>query len=66
MKDKNTQLNELPDVLTVMDLKELFGIGRVQAYELVNTQDFPSKRIGRRILIYKANLIKWLEQNTAS
>ncbi|MDR6124065.1 excisionase family DNA binding protein [Bacillus sp. SLBN-46] len=66
MKGKNNKLNELPDVLTVKDLKELFGIGRVQAYELANKEDVPSKRIGRRILIYKANLIKWLEQNTAS
>ncbi|HDR8288600.1 TPA: helix-turn-helix domain-containing protein, partial [Bacillus cereus] len=46
--------------------KELLGIGREQAYELVKSEDFPTKRIGRRIIIYKPNLIKWLEKNNAS
>lgn len=63
---KNKGLDALPDILTVMELKEYLGIGREQAYSLVRTEDFPTKKIGRRILIYKPNLIRWLESNIAS
>ncbi|MEB2589427.1 helix-turn-helix domain-containing protein [Bacillus cereus] len=60
---KNKGLDGLPDILTVMELKEYLGIGREQAYTLVNNKDFPVKKIGRRILIYKPNLIRWLESS---
>jgi excisionase family DNA binding protein len=65
MKDIKKQLDKYPDVLTVMEVKELLGIGRKQAYNLVNADKFPVQRVGRRILVYKPNLIKWLENNTA-
>ncbi|HDW8007347.1 TPA: helix-turn-helix domain-containing protein [Bacillus cereus] len=66
MREGTKELKSFPDILTVMELKELLGIGREQAYELVKSEDFPTKRIGRRIIIYKSNLIKWLEKNNAS
>lgn len=66
MREGTKELESFPDILTVMELKELLGIGREQAYELVKSEDFPTKRIGRRIIIYKPNLIKWLEKNNAS
>ena len=62
MREGTKELKSFPDILTVMELKELLGIGREQAYELVKSEDFPTKRIGRRIIIYKSNLIKWLEK----
>ncbi|PGT79155.1 helix-turn-helix domain-containing protein [Bacillus sp. AFS040349] len=62
----NKGLDALPDILTVMELKEYLGIGREQAYTLVKTEDFPVKKIGRRIIIFKPNLVRWLESNTAS
>uniref|UniRef100_UPI0022E2F5DC helix-turn-helix domain-containing protein n=1 Tax=Bacillus smithii TaxID=1479 RepID=UPI0022E2F5DC len=65
MKDLKKLLDTYPDVLTVMEVKELLGIGREQTYNLVNSDKFPVQRVGRRILIYKPNLIKWLENNTA-
>lgn len=65
MKDLKKLLDTYPDVLTVMEVKELLGIGREQAYNLVNSNKFPVQRVGRRILIYKPNLIKWLENNNA-
>ena len=66
MGENTKQLELFPDILTVMELKELLGIGREQAYALVKTKNFPTRRIGRRIIIYKPNLIKWLENNNAS
>lgn len=66
MKITNQRMDAFPDILTVMELKEMLGIGREQAYELVKAKDFPVRRIGRRIIIYKPNLIKWLESESAS
>ncbi|ESU32671.1 DNA-binding protein [Bacillus sp. 17376] len=66
MKISNQRLDSFPDILTVMELKEMLGIGREQAYELVKAKNFPVRRIGRRIIIYKPNLIKWLESDSAS
>lgn len=66
MNELKKQLDTYPDILTVMDIKQLLGIGREQAYSLVNGNNFPIRKVGRRILIYKLNLIKWLENDTAS
>ncbi len=53
---------ELPDVLTVAELKELLKIGTNKAYELVNASDFPVIKIGRQYRIPKQSLIEWLEK----
>ena len=46
----------------VKELPGLLGISRVTAYELVHRSDFPAVKLGRRILIPKAALEAWLEQ----
>jgi len=50
-----------PPVLDVTHIQEILGIGRRQAYELVNSGDFHIVRIGRRIKILKTVFIQWLE-----
>ncbi|KAF2425601.1 MULTISPECIES: helix-turn-helix domain-containing protein [Bacillaceae] len=50
-----------PDVLNVTDVQEILGIGRKQAYELVNSGVFHVTKIGKRIKISKKILIDWLE-----
>ena len=54
----------LKKTLTVHELREYLGIGRATAYELVNSEDFPSFRIGRKILINVDALQEWIDQNT--
>ena len=49
--------------LTVRELCEYLGIGRKTAYELVNSKDFPSFRIGKKILINTDALQEWIDQN---
>lgn len=55
--------SELPLVLTVEQVKEILGIGMVQTYNLVNREDFPKKKIGRRIIVPTQAFIKWLNGN---
>jgi len=48
-------------VLTVEEAAQLLGISRSFAYEAVQRGEIPSMRIGRRILVPKAALVRFLE-----
>lgn len=48
-------------VFTVEEAAQLLGISRSFAYEAVQRGDIPSMRIGRRILVPKAALVRFLE-----
>lgn len=52
--------------LTVKELAEELNISRNTAYQLADQKDFPSFRIGRRLLINRAMLQEWLNQNASS
>ena len=47
--------------VTVEQAARLLGIGRNVAYEAVKTGQLPSARIGRRIVIPRVALDRWLE-----
>ncbi|CAM3807605.1 hypothetical protein GCM10009865_46540 [Aeromicrobium ponti] len=49
-----------PETLDVSDIQEILGIGRRQAYELVNSKQFHIVRIGRRIKVSKKVFFQWL------
>lgn len=53
-------LDSYPDVLNVDHIQEILGIGRVQAYQLVSSNQFHIVKIGKRIKISKEVFIKWL------
>lgn len=52
---------KLPPVLDVTDIKQFLGIGLRQAYDLVNSGQFHSVRVGRRIKVSKNRFIEWFE-----
>lgn len=56
-----SSIEKYPDVLTVADIQKILGIGREQAYILANSDSFPTKRIGKRIIIYKPTFVDWLK-----
>ena len=49
--------------ISVSGLCDYLGIGRATAYELVNSEGFPSFRIGKRILINVEALQEWIAKN---
>lgn len=49
--------------ITVNELSKYLGISRSIAYELVNSDGFPSFRIGKKILINVDALRDWINQN---
>ncbi len=55
--------DELPLVLSVMDVSEVLSISRSGAYALFKRCDFPSIAVGNRLIVPKSSFIKWLEQH---
>ena len=53
--------DELPMFINAATLAQLFGVSRASAYELMSEKDFPSFRIGKRILVTKEKLVEWIE-----
>ncbi len=53
---------ELPLMLTVPEVAAALTISRAKAYELVRRQGFPAFAIGRRVIVSRAGLLRWIEQ----
>lgn len=50
-------------MLGVKDIQELFGIGRNKALALLNTEGFPTIRLGRTYLVNPSQLEEWIKKN---
>lgn len=64
---KNTiykSYDELPLLLNAKQLSGLLGVSDSSVYELIQEDDFPSLRIGKRIVIPKEELRKWISAHT--
>ena len=49
---------------TVPEVARLLGINKITAYELARQEGFPAIRIGRRIVVPKAGLERWLDRQS--
>ncbi|MGG1518749.1 helix-turn-helix domain-containing protein [Paenibacillus oryzisoli] len=49
---------------TVSELAEILPLGKNSLYKLVNRNDFPKVKVGKKILIPAIGLTKWLEDNS--
>ena len=54
---------ELPMMLSVLEMAAALGISRAGAYELARTEGFPALKIGTRIVIPEDKLKEWVDQN---
>ncbi len=61
---KNTE--ELPISLKGDDVAAVLNISRAGAYKLMNSEGFPSLRIGKRIVVPKDAFIRWVDANTGN
>ena len=59
-----TSYDELPLLLNVKQLAELLCVSDSSVYELIQEDDFPSLRGGKRIVIPKEELRKWISAHT--
>ena len=60
-----TSYDELPLLLSVKQLVDLMGVSDSTIYELIHVEkDFPVLRIGKRIVVPKEELRKWISAHT--
>ena len=55
---------ELPLFLNAETVSQVLGVAPSSAYELMHEKDFPTLRIGNRIVVPKEQFVKWVEEHT--
>ena len=53
--------SQYPDILSVNDLRTALSIGRTKAYELVNSGQIKSIKVGNAIRIPKKSLLDYVD-----
>lgn len=66
MKQIYTDFEQLPIMLNADQLAQVLGISRAGAYQLMHAKDFPTIRIGKRMVVPKEKLIRWLDEKLQS
>lgn len=59
MTERPTSYDDLPLTLSVRELMPILSVGRNTAYELIRSGQIRSVRIGRRICIPKAEVLRF-------
>ena len=57
-----TSLEQLPITLKAEEVAQVLGISRANAYVLMHSADFPTLRIGKRMVVPKDKLIEWINK----
>ena len=55
---------ELPLFINAEQLSNALGISISSAYELMSEKDFPSMRVGKRMLVPREKFIAWVNQQS--
>ena len=56
--------DELPLFLNADTVAKVLGISISSAYELMHEKNFPTLRIGSRMVVPKEKFIQWVEEHT--
>ena len=65
---KNSQAKnyeDLPLFLNAEMVAKVFGVSISSAYELMHEKGFPSVRIGKRFIVPRDDLKRWMEEQVA-
>ena len=58
-----TSYEALPLTLKADEVAAVLGISRSNAYNLMRSEGFPTLHIGKRMLVPKDRLIRWIDAN---
>lgn len=56
--------DELPLMLNAETLAKVLGVAPSSAYELMHEKDFPTLKVGNRLVIPKEDFIAWVRSHT--
>ena len=62
---KYKSYDDMPLMLSVPEIATVLGISRAASSELARSKDFPSLRIGTRIVVPKDKFIEWVNRKVA-
>ena len=60
MKSTYTNIEDLPLTLKAHEVAAILRISKSKVYELAQSDSFPAIRIGKRVVIPRDKLIKWM------
>lgn len=63
-KSSYTNYEELPLFLNAELISAVLGISISSAYELMHEKDFPTLKVGNRMIVPKEKFRMWVEKNT--
>ena len=55
--------DELPAVLTAVELAAFLGVSQSGAYNLMHSEGYPTLVVGRRMMVLKEKLRIWCEEH---
>ena len=58
---KPVSLDELPDFCTLDEVSKVFRVSRATAYRMAARGSIPCLRIGRRVIVSKEHLMRWID-----
>ena len=56
-------LDELPDICTLEEFSKVFRVSRATAYRMAARGNIPCLRIGRRVIMCKEHLMRWIDMS---
>ena len=62
MNSSVSSFNDLPLVLNASQLAGVLNISRANAYNLLHREDFPTLHIGKRMLVPRDKLVRWMDE----
>ena len=62
---KPASLDELPDFCSLEELSRVFQISRSTAYRMAAQGNIPSLRVGRRVIVPKEHLVRWIDSSVS-
>ena len=60
---KYFSLDQLPLSLNADDIAEVLNISRGNAYTLLHREDFPTIRIGKRMVVPRDRFLEWMQNH---
>lgn len=57
-----SNVGDLPLVLQAKDIQTILGISKGKTYEIMNSKDFPTIYLNKRMVVSRDAFIDWLNQ----
>lgn len=64
MKENKKTQNNLPTMLNAEAVADVLGISKGKAYELMRSTEFPTLRIGKRMMVSTEQFENWINKKS--